>query len=438
MDLLIIASLVVEVLVLSRLDRKVFGTWITPFTLLAYPYLLAVASAYFLAPSLDFIPMYSPSILIWSVGLFVFWTVGFLLGWGIFGGHRVSRPFAVASLSNLDESSTAKTAMKLSWVIMPLLAYGLYKSQAAAGGWIGLGTYDFKEEYSRGLGAHAVVLAYPLVILLLGLYQKGRKAQLLTALGLLLFLLLSQVKGTLLAPLIGAAVFRSVRGGLKLSFRGIAIAAAVVYTLFNLVYLLGFWFTDSTILWDADIYGYLARHFLYYLWAGVLSLSEALRSGVETIGGPWYVLFSPFINLYRSLLSAGPLVPAGSPHELGINPDLNFVDFQGSNVYTIFGTLYFYLGPLAAVLLILVVSFLYYGALLVCRFSTNVWYLVLYSILASWLVFGFFEYYFWHLLFIETAFYCFVLAKVQQRLTRASTVACGVSPFRSLTQESAR
>lgn len=414
MDYLIVSGLVAEVVILSRLDRRVFGTWLTPFNLLAYPYMVVAVSAYLLAPVLDFVPVYTPSILIWSVGLFFFWAVGVFLGWGFFGGKRVPHAFAFNESSSFDEVSATRLATGLAWISMPLLAYGLYRSQVEAGGWTNIGTLDFKMAYSQGMSSHAVVLACPLMVLLVGTYQKGRKLQLLTICGLLLFLLVSQVKGTLLAPLIGALVFRVARGKLKLSLKKLSIAVAVFFALFNGVYVIGLSSADTSLWTDSEIYSELGRHFLFYLWAGVLSLSEALRSGVGTVGGPWYVVFSPFVNLYRYFLSAGPLVPAGSPHELGANPDLNFVGFQGANVYTMLGTLYFYLGPFAAVLVLLGTSFLYYGVLVVCRLSTNVWYLTLYCVLASWLVFGFFEYYFWQLTFIETIFYCLVLAAMQR------------------------
>src|SRR5437867_3450901 len=85
MDYLIIITLIAEVLFLSRVDRKVFGTWLTPFNLLGYPYMVVAVTAFLFAPSFDFAPLYAPSVLIWIVGLFIFWVGGFFLGWGIFG-----------------------------------------------------------------------------------------------------------------------------------------------------------------------------------------------------------------------------------------------------------------------------------------------------------------------------------------------------------------
>lgn len=420
MDYLIVSGLIAEVLLLSRLDRRIFGTWFTPFNLLGYPYMVVVVSAFLLAPPLGFVSVYAPSILIWIVGLFLFWAIGAFLGWGLFGGTSRAHPFASANHSRHHEFSTTKLAVTLAWAIMPLMAYGLYKSETASGGWAELGSYDFRVEYAHGLGSHAVVLAFPLVILLTGTYRKGQKLQLLTIGGLLLFLFASQVKGTLLAPLIAAMLFRAARGDLKLSVKKFVAAVSITYLLFNAVYLLGFSFADPAALTESEVYSDLSRHYLYYLWSGVLALSEAIRTGVGSVGGPWYVIFSPFINLYRILLSGGPIIPAGSPHELGMNVDLTNAGLQGMNVYTMLGTLYLYLGPFVAIFVIVSIAALFYGLLLVCRSSTNLWLLTLYCNLVSWLVLGFFEYYFMYLTFIEVAVYCLILGLMNKRKMRSS------------------
>jgi oligosaccharide repeat unit polymerase len=308
--------------------------------------------------------------------------------------------------------------MVLAWVIMPLMAFSLYESAMASGGWAEIGSLDFRIAYSHGVGAHAVVLAFPLVIFLMGTYRKGRRLQLLTVSGLLLFLFASQVKGTLLAPFIGAIVFRVARGNLNLSVKKLGAAAGITYLMFNGVYLLGYSFADSSVLTESEVYPELGRHYLYYLWSGILALSEAIKHGVGYVGGPWYEIFSPFINLYREMFGAGHLVGAGSAHELGMETDLLSTVFQGVNVYTMFGTLYLYLGALGGICVVLVLSALFYGLLLSCRTTENVWLLTLYCALVSWLVLGFFEYYFMSLTFIEVAFYCLILRLVSGRNRR--------------------
>lgn len=412
MDYFIIISLILEVLILSWLDRRIFGTWLTPFNLLGYPYLMVAVSAFLFAPLLGFVSVYTPSVLIWIVGLFFFWGVGLVFGL-LFDFQTGNQSAGFTSKMSFPEDSATRLAVKVAWVIMPLMVFNFYKAMAAAGGWSGIGSLDFKQAYSQGISSHAVVLAFPLVVLLVGTYRKGRKLQLVTIGALLLFLLASQVKGTLLAPLVGGMVFRAARGHLNLSVKKLLAAVAITYLLFNAVYLLGLSFADPSILTDSEIYQELARHYLYYLWSGVLALSEAIRTGVGSVGGSWYEIFSPFINLYRQMFNAGQLVSVGSPHELGMNIDLTFADFQGANVYTMLGTLYLYLGPFPTLIYILGVAAIFYSCfLLVCRSKDNPWFLTLYCVMVSWLVFGFFEYYFWHLTFVEIPVYMLIFAAV--------------------------
>src|SRR5262245_25695551 len=80
---MILAILCTEVVVLSRLDRRRFGTWITPVTILGYPYAAVALLAYFLAPPLEFVPLEMGSVVVWIVGLFVIWAAGAFLSWGL-------------------------------------------------------------------------------------------------------------------------------------------------------------------------------------------------------------------------------------------------------------------------------------------------------------------------------------------------------------------
>lgn len=423
MDYLIVIVLIAEVATLSCTDWRIFGTWLTPFNLLSFPYTVVAVLAFLLAPALGFVSLYSPSIVIWEVGLFSFWLIGALMGWGFFGGIRTFRPFAAATVSQVREESSTRLAILVAWICVPLMAYGLYESQRDAGGWMQLGSYDFRVDYSHGLGSHAVVLSMALLIYLMGTWKTGRKLQLLTSGVLFIFLFASQVKGTLIAPLIAAVVFRAARGDLRLTFKKLLAAVGVSYVAFNAVYLLGFSLADPAALGDSQVYISLSRHYLYYLWAGVLSFGDALRIGVGYVGGPWYEIFSPFINLFRFLLHTGHLVPAGSPHELGMNIDLIIGGFQGVNVYTMLGTLYFYLGPLGALLVLIGVALTVYGLLLACRLRGSLWLLTLYCALGSWLVLAFFEYYFMYLTFLELAGYCLLLSLFVPKRPKARSVS---------------
>ncbi|HZU44106.1 MAG TPA: DUF6337 family protein [Terriglobales bacterium] len=410
MEYFVVVCLIVEVFVLSRLDRRIFGTWFTPFNLLGYPYMAVVISAFLFAPVLNFVPVYWPSMVIWIVGLFLFWISGLTVG--LVSGFRLGPRVATSEAELMFRDAPGiKVAIRIAWGLMPLMALGFYRSQVLAGGWSEIGTLDFKTAYVHGLPGHAVQLAQPLCVFLLGTYKRGRTFLLLTIVGLFLFLFLTQVKGTILSVVIAALVFRAVRENTRILVKKIAVGLVLTYVLFNAVYLVAFSVVDSSALTDAMSYEILSRHYFYYLWAGVLSFSQALRNHVGFIGGPWDLVFAPFLNMYRAMLGSGPLLVAVSPLELGMDIDpTTVIPDSGANVYTMFGTLYFYLGPAGAALLVLIVGALCYGIFVFSRTRDNGWLLVLHCIVGSWLVFGFFDYYFWSLGFPETAVDCVFMA----------------------------
>ena len=75
------------------IERKLLHARLTPFSILAFSYLLAVGLALF-APTMGFVPLYYGLLLLWMGGLFLFWLGGMLVRVVI--GRRIPRrnPFA--------------------------------------------------------------------------------------------------------------------------------------------------------------------------------------------------------------------------------------------------------------------------------------------------------------------------------------------------------
>ncbi len=421
MAYLIIGGLVIEVAVLSRVDHKLFRTWFTPFNLLALPYTVIALLAFFFAPALGFVSLYTPSVAIWMIGLLAFWATGFVIG--LVFDHEPHGPVDQPKVSqDLCDSTATGVATWVSIAIMPILALNLRMALGSVGGWLEAGTYDFKVAYEHGIAAHALQLALPLCVYLMGTYRKGQRLQLLTFLCLLFFLLFTQVKGTILSVIVAGVVFRTIRRGSKVPIKALAAGVVASYVLFNAVYLGALAITDSSVLTDGSKYAFFARHYMYYLWSGVLGFGQALRTNVGTIGGPWFLLFAPFINIYRAVLNAGPMLIAGGPLELGVDVDPTTITVgEGTNVYTMFGTMHYYLGPFGSVLLTIILAVCFYSLLLFCKKSQNEWAWVLYALVGSWLVFSFFEYYFASLGFPETVLDCMLMSAITRYMkTRAA------------------
>lgn len=417
MDYLIVSSLIAEVLILSRLDRKIFGTWFTPFNMLSIPYTVITALAFLIAPSFDFAPLYAPSLCIWIIGLFIFWVVGFVLGWGIFGldGRRIGKFYTLrlAVAKSDTEAWSVKWANWAAWAMAPILLIGFLSTLRASGGWEEISSMEYRSNYSRGLHGHLIVLALALIILLIGCYGKSKKFQLLSIALLMVFVFASQVKGTIFQPIIGGLAYRSLRGTSAPSIKRVLTLVSCSFLAFLLVYMTAFMIVDPLVARDWDVYSLLSRHYVYYLFAGPLSLGEAVRTHVTDVGGEWYTLFSPFINIYHVVLGSIALVPTGNALEKGMDIDYDRpLAFGGSNVYTFFGTPYLYLGPFGSMLYAVVVSLFCYGLLIYTKRSGNEWVLVAYCFIGAQLFFGFFELYFSYLTFLELLVYSFLLSFV--------------------------
>jgi hypothetical protein len=397
---LILILLLVEVVVLSRLDNRRFGTWVTPFNTLAFPYTAVVLLAYFIAPALDFVPLYMPSVLIWIVGLFLVWAAGALLGWGMLDLRGKTESRKPISSTALYEPETIRLATILAWIAIPVMVYGFITCARGAGGWAQIGTQDFKDAYSHGIASHAQVLGALLAILLIGLYRRGGALQIATIAILIVLITLSQIKGHTIIVMCGGLLFRLVRGVTRLSVKKVTLVILLTYIVFNIPYLISIGLATPDEAFTGHTCVMLARHYFYYVCAGPLAFGEAVRSRLTDIGEPWPVIFAPFINFYRFILHTGSLLSPVSSRAKGTNTDLLGGMDVTTNVYTFCGTLYLYLGGLGAALYVIGVGLLCYGFLIVSK-RANAWVLASYCYVAGNLSLGFFEFYFWQLMSYE-------------------------------------
>lgn len=150
-----------------------------------------------------------------------------------------------------------------------------------------------------------------------------------------------------------------------------------------------------------ELLGQIYQHFLFYLFSGVGAFSEYLSSNTGSDGSHWYVLILPLMNVINFI--------TGSPMESAINPlsfVINYDITNGSNVFTMFGTLWIYLNYF---------SFIFYGIIVFLQavlylnrsnyILCNVFWLV-----TSFGMFSWFEYYYFHLASYEAPIYVLILS----------------------------
>jgi hypothetical protein len=392
----------------TYLDRQRYGTWLSPYGVLAAPVAGVTALAYSLAPTLGFVPLHPEVAWLWLLALAVYWSVGTALLWPLQGrlrhqnlaasaGDR-TRTGAPAASIRQDEDAYWP-AIWLAWVALAVMAVGLQVALASAGGWRSLGTDAFRNIFGRGLYGHANVFSLLLLIYLLGSHRLREPLTIATVGAIIAAALIYGVKGWLILPVLAGIFYRVNAGRLRVTPRLVLAIGAAGVAMFFGIYLVRFAADGTRSLVDPNTYGDLARHFATYLFAGVLGLSEFLRLGraAVTVNEP-LAIFAPFVNLYRFFLQPDmPLVIIINPNYLVISPAYQKL----SNVPTLVGTLWlywgtagmlFYMGGLSAVM------HLSFGSSLWLR---NCWLLVLWSFWAALLSVSWFEMYFWHLTSIE-------------------------------------
>ena len=331
-------------------------------------------------------------------GLFLLWVMGYLLARIVLGGE-VLRGIARRFRAQFQgEAFSTKMSMLLAMLSIPVLILGVFVSVRAVGGWSGITSPEFKAAHAHGLHAHALLLCEPLFILLVGTAKRKSKFQIALTGILMVFFLIGQVKGRVFQDLIGGFLYRVMRGRSFVSAKSVGILMFCVFFVFCSIYLGARWVWDPGAVSDSGTYVFIARHFSSYLLAGVLGFSEVYRTGTSDVGGgSSKEIFRPFVDIYRRLFDPGHELGLGSTMEKGMSIDLtdDSVD-SSSNVYTLFGTLYLYLGALGSAAYVTVMALLCYALFLAAGWTRNEWVLVLYCYICAQLLFGYFEFYFWH------------------------------------------
>ena len=267
-----------------------------------------------------------------------------------------------------------------------------------------LGTDEFFDIYARGWYAHARVFSYPLLIYYIGTTTRKNVLVHITIAALFLCIAILQVKSWLIIPLLAGLLYRVASGRLRVTPVKILIFVSINYFIFNLAYLISFTAVNPDSGANMDTYLYLLRHFFGYLFAGVLGLGEQFRVGTNISGSEWSIIFAPFVNIY-AVLSGRHIISQVTDYFVTIGAGTDVM----SNVHTFFGTLYLFLGPIAALIYTILYSFIINLFYVYALTKRNSWLLIAVLFMISLLGVGWFEFYSWNLTSIEVPFLTIIL-----------------------------
>jgi hypothetical protein len=399
-DWFILYILISEIIILSIIDKIIYGTWITPFTLIGVPYTLVSITAFFFGPVLGFITLYVESIIIWEIGLFLFFLGGLLVALLLLkplrSRNRTDRQF-------LYEKKSDRWALLLAWMTIFVMAYGLYNSIKSLG-WQQIATDEFGELYGYGWVGHFRNFSMGITIFLIGTVNRRHKFKIFTILILIALYVMYPVKSWIAIPILAGFIYRFSCGRLNPSFSKLALLLLFGFGFFNLSYLISFGVQDFNSAHTIEMLEFIVKHFVSYLFSGVLALSNVVQTGLSNLEYNPRVIFAPFLNLYAIIFS-GELINNVSDHFSEISPYLN----KTSNVHTFFGTILINLGLFSSIVYVIFSSFFIYGIFAAAKVTRNCWIQVVWVLIGSMLSFGWFEFYLWHLPAIEVPVYCFFL-----------------------------
>ena len=148
------------------------------------------------------------------------------------------------------------------------------------------------------------------------------------------------------------------------------------------------------------IFEIIYRNFAHYVISGILGWSQDLQMGILEQGN-FDVLLVNVLNLIY--------VVTGDEFVSPINPFFIYNGINGSNVRAFFGTIYIHTTAVQFVMVVTVVSSIYYIVKLLALKTRGFFVNLVYYFYLGMLCMGWFEIYFYHLQFFEVPAWIFIL-----------------------------
>ena len=396
MSWLILLILLFEVIFITVAEYKFYSSWFTPVNLLSIPYCIVVFMAFFFAPTLGFIPLYTESILVWIIGLFIFWQGSLLVK--LATGTRIAEGLIKAKLNGFD--SKENTPVVLALLAASINIYGL-TSMINREGLLYISTEEFQRDFSEGLQGWTRAFSIFLVSYLIGTTQRTKLIINITIMISLLLLVINQVKGIIIIPILAGIIYRAITGTFRIRGKSIFFTVAAFFLIFMMVYLISYVGLENSteVLTDLNVYEALSRHFISYLFSGVLSFGDAFKNGLTVPDEQQTVIIAPIYNGLRHLFGWTRVDNLTSYYSV---IDLTKIDIsQGSNVHTLIGTVYLFLGGYFAIAYLLLLSLTIYILFWMSSTFNNKWITIIFTFFVSGLPLGWFELYYWHAFFVQ-------------------------------------
>lgn len=394
-DILILCAFLAEVILLARFEKLIWGTLFTPLNALALPFTAILLLILCVSPSLDFVPFYYPSLLIWMIGLLLMAIPSWLLGYG-YRKHDKELEYSFAPIRH------EKYFFILTLLLIIPFVFRLRSMMTTS---LDLfGSDEFGQNFAvYGIFGHLLIFLSACSILCFTCVRKGSRilpVLIITLIAALAFV--NQVKSWVMIPIIAGFWLCLMTNKIRLSIKLIILLFLGGILLFVGSYLTIF-ILGAGIEYDDQMGEYISQHVLHYLFSGVLGMSEDIQRGILETGNP-DMLFAPFFNIVHSI--------TGEEYVSPINPvylEINTVAALEDNVRTFFGTIYVNCSVGLFSLIVLFWSFFLYLIRILFLRTHSLYIAAIDAWMCALLCMGWFEYYFFHITTFEIPIFILLL-----------------------------
>lgn len=393
MNSILFIILFLEVIFISYLDRRIWGTYFTPFCFLSIPYTIILFFILLLSPSFGFFEIYWKSIFVWNIGIIIFWIPSLFFGIFVFKRTGVIKSpfddisFYIANIHIIKIIAIISLGLIYYKIILLLHLYSI-------------GGIEFEKAISHGLEAHLSILLRFILIYFIVIVTKKDKVLWLLILLIILSVIISGSKSWILIPIISGLFIRNIvgRNRKRISLKLVLYISIFIF----LVFFIAYYFSIGKNVKFSKYFLFLLNHIIFYFSAGIVAFSEYLKNNGNTSIDPLLIIGTP-INVYNKFM--------GYETKKMISDIWTIVNEQGnnSNVKTALGTLYIYSGWFFGFLYLIFFSFIHYCILYFTIIKKNILLLIIYSFWSSILFFGWFELYYHLVAFYEIPIWCIII-----------------------------
>ncbi len=394
-DILLLLGIYVEMAVLTYFDYKLWGTLYTPLNFLMLPYAAVLFFCVLVCGNFGVAEFYYPSLILWMFGLLLFAMPGYVVA------LACRKDIFAEGAHSIDERLPMKWINVLSFVLLALFYMRMWHLMQTTP--YMPGSNEFGQEFlGKGLWAHLHRLLHALVILYIYKYDKKHWYYAIVVVAMFVVSFLYGVNSWVLIPAMAGLSMRLYRGKMKLKISLVLKILFFAFAVFIVSYSLSLILAKGDEAADLDVvFDFICRIFIHYFISGIVGWSQDLQMGILERPDTFYVL-ACIVNLIKAFTGGGDFVEVINPHFIhnGVN---------GSNVRAFFGTIYINTSIFEFIILIMMFAFMMYLLKIWLIRSKNFFVALVYFFYVGMLVMGWFEYYFYHLPFLEVPAWIFIL-----------------------------